>query len=49
MKYIDNNITTSSALNNPGNMSDVYEYSVFLLPIYREHFNICFPFAQLQK
>ena len=26
MKYIYNNITTTSALNNPGNMSDVYEY-----------------------
>ena len=24
--YIYNNITTSSTLNNPGNMSDVYEY-----------------------
>ena len=26
MKHIYNNIITSSTPNNPGNMSDVYEY-----------------------
>ena len=52
MKYIDNNITTSSALNNPGNMSDVYEYvslfTSYLQGTFQHLFSLC-PITKIER
>ena len=51
MKYIYNNIITLATVNNPGNISDVYEYISFFTSYLQgsskpfQHF----PFAQSQK
>ena len=52
MKYIYDNVITSSTLNNPGSIPDICESICIFFPIYMEHldhFKICFLIVQSRK